>query len=333
MKNIKKLLSIMVVALLVVTAIPIQAEAAVKISKTKQTLYVGQSITLKVTGTKKKVKWSSTNKKVATVTQKGKIKAKQAGVATIKATVTKKVLKCKITVKKKEQNTPTGTPKPSSTLKPEETPSQSQTPSPAPEITPTPEPTPTSEPQENLKEKVEILAEYTLPDSIGWFTRHFIIVKNNSKTTVDISTSSIAYAKDGSMVSVADSSFEALGAGCTSVFYEAFETSAEIDHYSTEMNVTSSEYYNSVIQDLSYTQNNIEDGVIFQVKNDGKSPAEFVEGYALFFLNGKLVEYDTAYFTDDDSELKPGATITKQFNAYEKFDKVEFYLTGRRYVY
>lgn len=286
----------------------------IKINKKKFTLKVGESTTLKISGTKKKVKWGSTNKKVATVTQKGKVKAKQAGVATIKATVTKKVLKCKITVKKKEQNTPTDT----------------QKPSPAPEITPTPEPAPTSEPQENLKEKVEILAEYTLPDSISWFTRHFIIVKNNSKTTVDISTSSIAYAKDGSMVSVADSSFEALGAGCTSVFYEAFETSAEIDHYSTEMNVTASEYYNSVIQDLSYTQNNIEDGAIFQVKNDGKSPAEFVEGYALFFLNGKLVEYDTAYFTDDDYEIKPGATITKQFNAYEKFDKIEFYLTGRR---
>ena len=96
------------------------------------------------------------------------------------------------------------------------------------------------------------------------------------------------------------------------------------------MNVTASKYYNSVIQDLSYTQNNIEDGAIFQVKNDGESPAEFVEGYALFFLDGKLVEFDTAYFTDDDYEIKPGATITKQFTSYENFDKVEFYLTGRR---
>ncbi len=298
MKNIKKLLSIMVIALLVVTAIPIQAEAAVKISATKKTLYVGQSTTLKVTGTKKKVKWSSTNKKVATVTQKGKVKAKKIGVSTIKAKVLGKTFSCRLEIKEKTNSDKT--------------------------------PTPTPEPEENLKEKVEILAEYTLPDSIGWYTRHFIIVKNNSKTTVNISTSSIAYAKDGSMVSVADSSFEALGTGCTSVFYEAFETSAEIDHYNTEMNVTSSKYYNSVIQDLSYTQNNIEDGAIFQVKNDGESPAEFVEGYALFFLNGKLVGYDDAYFTDDESEIKPGATITKQLTSYENFDKVEFYLTGRR---
>lgn len=302
MKNIKKLLSIMIIALLVVTAVPIQAEAAVKISATKKTLYVGQSTTLKVTGTKKKVKWSSTNKKVATVTQKGKVKAKKIGVSTIKAKILGKTFSCRLEVKEKTNS----------------------------DKTPTQIPNPTPTPQENLKEKVEILAEYTLPDSIGWYTRHFIIAKNNSKTTVDISTSSIAYAKDGSMVSVADSSFEALGAGCTSVFYEAFETSVEIDHYNTEMNVTASKYYNSVIQDLSYTQNNIEDGAIFQVKNDGESPAEFVEGYALFFLNGKLVGYDDAYFTDDESEIKPGATITKQLTSYENFDKIEFYLTGRR---
>lgn len=143
MKNIKKILSIMIIALLVVTAVPIQAEAAVKISATKKTLYVGQSTTLKVTGTKKKVKWSSTNKKVATVTQKGKVKAKQAGITTIKAVVAKKVLKCNVKVEEKEQNPLPETPSPSNTSKPEETPSQSQTPSPTPEITPTPEPTPT----------------------------------------------------------------------------------------------------------------------------------------------------------------------------------------------
>lgn len=101
MKNIKKLLSIMIIALLVVTAIPIQAEAAVKISATKKTMYVGDTMTLKVTGTKAKVKWSSSNKNVASVTKKGKVSAKQSGTATITAKVKKKTLKCKVTVKAK----------------------------------------------------------------------------------------------------------------------------------------------------------------------------------------------------------------------------------------
>lgn len=50
----------------------------------------------------------------------------------------------------------------------------------------------------------------------------------------------------------------------------------------------------------------------------------------MFFLGGILVDYDSSYFTDSDYELKPGDTITEQFNSYDDFDKIEFYLTGRR---
>lgn len=52
-------------------------------------------------GTKKKVKWSSSKKKVATVSAKGKVKAKKKGKTTIIAKVGKKKYKCKITVKNK----------------------------------------------------------------------------------------------------------------------------------------------------------------------------------------------------------------------------------------
>ncbi|MBR1693102.1 MAG: Ig-like domain-containing protein, partial [Lachnospiraceae bacterium] len=102
----------LVLAVFVTTAAPapeVSAASAkskkVVISASKLTLTVGQSKTLKVTkGTKKVtgVKWSSTKKKVATVTKKGKVKAVKAGTATIKAKVGKKTYKCKVTVKKKE---------------------------------------------------------------------------------------------------------------------------------------------------------------------------------------------------------------------------------------
>lgn len=184
--------------------------------------------------------------------------------------------------------------------------------------------------ERDYSDKVKILSEYTLPDEFGWYTEHFMVVKNMSDVTVDISTSSVAYASNGAMVAADEASEYAIGAGCTTIIYEAFKTSTEISYYKTEIKAKESEYYKSVIQDLSYTQNDIEEGVIFQVKNNGNYAAKFVEGYALFFLNGKLVGYDDVYFTDDESEIKPGATITKQLTSYKNFDKVEFYLTGRR---
>lgn len=72
--------------------------AAVKMNKAKATLYPGQKVTLKVTGTSKKAKWSSSNAKVAKVS-KGKVTAVKKGKATIKAKVGKKTYTCKITVK------------------------------------------------------------------------------------------------------------------------------------------------------------------------------------------------------------------------------------------
>lgn len=78
----------------------LESHAATKIglNKTKVSTNVGKTVNLKVKGIKKKVKWSSSNKKIATVSKKGKVTTKKTGKVTITAKVGKKKLKCKITV-------------------------------------------------------------------------------------------------------------------------------------------------------------------------------------------------------------------------------------------
>lgn len=100
-KSIIKALSVCLVFMLVLSAVPMQAQAktTVKINKTKTTIYIGKSTTLKIAGTSKKITWSSSNKKVATVSSKGKVTAKKKGTATITAKVSGKSYKCKVTVK------------------------------------------------------------------------------------------------------------------------------------------------------------------------------------------------------------------------------------------
>jgi uncharacterized protein YjdB len=77
----------------------------VKLSKTKATLEKGKTLTLKATVSPeelldKSVTWKSSNKKVATVTSAGKVKAVEAGTATITCTsaVTGAKATCKVTV-------------------------------------------------------------------------------------------------------------------------------------------------------------------------------------------------------------------------------------------
>lgn len=70
---------------------------------TKQTLKKGKKVTLKVAKTpftaQDTVKWTSSNKKVATVTSKGVVKGLKKGTATITAKAGKKAVKFKVTVK------------------------------------------------------------------------------------------------------------------------------------------------------------------------------------------------------------------------------------------
>lgn len=98
----RKLFVPFIFCLLISLSILMNAEAAssVKLNKTSITIQVGKTYNLKVKGTKKKVKWKTANKKVATVNSKGKVTGKKAGTTTVTAEVGKKTLKCKVIVKK-----------------------------------------------------------------------------------------------------------------------------------------------------------------------------------------------------------------------------------------
>lgn len=80
---------------------PENIQAAIKLNKTKATLYVGDTLSLNISGTTSKVKWTSSNKKVATVNNTGKVTAKSVGSVTITASISDIKCTCKITVKEK----------------------------------------------------------------------------------------------------------------------------------------------------------------------------------------------------------------------------------------
>ena len=99
MRKLTMVLSLLVALAMTVLSYGEHVEAAskVKLNKTKVTLAVGESTTLKMNGTSKKVTWSTSNKKVATVS-KGKVTAKKKGTANITAKIGNKKYTCKVTV-------------------------------------------------------------------------------------------------------------------------------------------------------------------------------------------------------------------------------------------
>ncbi len=97
----KKLVSVLLILFLVINVMPVQSAyaATVKLNKTNINLNVGKTYTLKVTGTKKTVKWSSSDAKIASVSTKGVVKGIKKGSAKITAAVSGKKYTCKVTVK------------------------------------------------------------------------------------------------------------------------------------------------------------------------------------------------------------------------------------------
>ena len=75
-----------------------EAFAAPSLDITQVTLSVGEKVELTVCDADKAVKWSSSNRKVATVSRKGVVKAKKKGKAKITAKVGKKRLTCRVKV-------------------------------------------------------------------------------------------------------------------------------------------------------------------------------------------------------------------------------------------
>lgn len=103
MKKVNRLIVYVMAMLIAVTLCAVSAQAATKtvsLNKKSITVYANGKTTLKASGIKKGLKWSSSNKSVATVDQKGVISAKKAGKAVITVKAGTKKATCKVVVKK-----------------------------------------------------------------------------------------------------------------------------------------------------------------------------------------------------------------------------------------
>lgn len=95
-------LSMAMIAGMAVNSDPSVKAATIKLNRTKASIYVNGKFKLSVSGGAKKVKWSTSKKKVATVSKTGLVKGISKGTAKITAKVKSKKLVCKVTVKLKK---------------------------------------------------------------------------------------------------------------------------------------------------------------------------------------------------------------------------------------
>lgn len=171
--------------------------------------------------------------------------------------------------------------------------------------------------------------EYSYTNSIG-STILYLVIQNNSDEIVSIDGNATAYDASNSVIGAGDCSVDVLGPGEKSLAYFFFESTENADHFDYKLNYTEQEYYKPVLSDLSTNVSVNKSNVVATVTNTADYAAQFVEVYALFLdADNNLIYATSSYATDDDSEIKPGASESVQLTTYKDFDHVEVYLTGR----
>ena len=108
MKRAKRVLVAILICIMAM-ALPVSASAA-KVNYGKQFVSVGHKLQLKVNEKSKKVKWSTSNRKVATVNNKGLVVGKKTGIVKITAKSGKNVYTWKVYVKANKYMHPTQNP-------------------------------------------------------------------------------------------------------------------------------------------------------------------------------------------------------------------------------
>lgn len=167
---------------------------------------------------------------------------------------------------------------------------------------------------------------YVSGDSTTWY----LAVTNNSDQAIAIRFNGIAYDASDIPIGADFADVEVVGPGQTTFCDFHLYNVKNVARMEYTPSFSADPYYEDVLANLSYECSTNEKNVIVTVTNNGSVPAEYVHGLALFLDDsGKVVYAGTAYFTDDDGEIKPGANITEQINTYKYYSRVGLFFTGR----
>lgn len=154
----------------------------------------------------------------------------------------------------------------------------------------------------------------------------FLEITNNSEYNLDVSANVKFYNGDA-LIGADQESQEAFEAGAQTLLVLSADEPFTKTEY--ELEAEYEDYYKCVVSDLSYESVPAKKKEVVTVKNNGDIVAEFAYGTMLFFAGDTVVDFDYTYFTDDNNELKPGKSISKELSCSEPYTSVKFYITGR----
>lgn len=174
----------------------------------------------------------------------------------------------------------------------------------------------------------EIIKEYYY--STKWDNYYIFILKNTSGYNAEITVNICFYDADNNLIGVSKSS-EVACENNQLTYWSFTNDDVPFDHVTVDIAMSEDTYYNDGGQScIEVTSNVVGKKAIISAKNNGSDAVEFVEYHVLFLDdNGQVVATDWGYLSDDDSEIKPGATEMREASTSKSFSDVRVYAHGR----
>lgn len=170
------------------------------------------------------------------------------------------------------------------------------------------------------------ITTYEYTNSIG---THWVVVaiKNNSEFNLEISMDGQFKDANGTLIGTSKDEDPAFEKGSEIAF--TFNNEAEYASFEYKISVKETDYYDCVWSNIQVESNTAEKKAIISATNNGEKPAEFLEYIVVFFNGGTPVDHTSGYLVDDESELKPGQTESREADCYVPFDSIKVFYNAR----
>ena len=304
MKNMIKKISLVLVVAFVMTLsignISIHA-ANIKISKKYAVLEVDAILQLSITGTNSTVKWSTSDKKIAGVTKKGKVVAYKEGTATITASVGGSKYSCEVTVVDSNKDV-------------EES------------IKPSSKGVPTLKDSDAFT----VLGSYTYKDTF-WGYQYFVYLVEAKKTT-EAEIKLVISDKNGNVLDTCSDKIS-LTKGKQNYFQIVTDSKYVDSNSKYSMTSKNSSSYHTGDEDavkiIKY--NKTDDNLYVTVKQTKENLGPYAELKMLFFNGDKLVGSEDCYYSvyAEDLESKGDESIMSIWIYGVDYTNVEFFFEDR----
>jgi hypothetical protein len=164
-------------------------------------------------------------------------------------------------------------------------------------------------------------------------TEYYLAVTNNSSETMTIVGEAIVRDSEGNLLSADSSSSLDDGVVAPGETTICEFNLGDIQGYSSIdyiLKCYEVKYYEPIVGDLKTDVSTNDKGITLNVKNNGDKVGSYVTAYVVFIdESGNVVGVEDENIIDSDGEIKPGATLTQNFNCEQEFDHVEVYFKGK----